>query len=84
MTDNFDDLTPAQMVGIIRLQQAMLARQERELEAYRAAQHIPVAHAVGIGLDWPGHEPPAKRQRFAGIAALVTAAAVVALLWVAL
>jgi hypothetical protein len=72
MTDDLDDMTPAQMVGLIRLQQAMLARQERELAFRRTARER--ARQV---------EPPAKPQRFAGMAALVAAVAVVALLWVA-
>jgi hypothetical protein len=73
MTDNLEEMSPAQMAAVIRLQQAMLARQEREL-AFRRTSRERDRQA----------EPPAKPKRFAGMAALVTAAAVVALLWVAL
>ena len=48
------------------------------------ASAIPSVHAAGITCDWPEPEPPAKPKRFAGMAALVTAAAGLALLWVAL
>jgi hypothetical protein len=50
------------------------------------ASKVPLVHATGITCDWPEPEPPVLRHWFGVMAALVTAAAVVALLrlWVAL
>ena len=51
--DDFADLTPAQMVALIRLQQAVIARQKHELRLLCEAERIPLTHAADISCDWP-------------------------------